>query len=158
MGLTGGFQEHCQSLFIGLAARSISVSCCFPFLFFHSMGWYCGAGVFGLIGPCTANLSQPCTANLCLIIIIVIIMLISPLTSQIWQLPPHSILQARWSYRHGDPTGTMILQARWSYRHGDPTTSHYGQYAGVWSRKLEALWQKTNINKLFADELIQSLL
>ena len=21
-----------------------------PFLFFHSMGWYCGAGVFGLIG------------------------------------------------------------------------------------------------------------
>ena len=26
------------------------VSCCFPFLFFHSMDWYCEAGVFGLIG------------------------------------------------------------------------------------------------------------
>ena len=23
---------------------------CFPFLFFHSLGWYCGAAVFGLIG------------------------------------------------------------------------------------------------------------
>ena len=22
----------------------------FPFIFFHSIGWYCGAGVFGLIG------------------------------------------------------------------------------------------------------------
>ena len=36
-------------LFIGLAARSIFVSC-FPFLFFHSMGWYCGAGVLRRIG------------------------------------------------------------------------------------------------------------
>ena len=26
------------------------VSCCFPFLFFHSMGWCCGVGVFGLRG------------------------------------------------------------------------------------------------------------
>ena len=32
------------------AARFLFVSSCFPFLFFHSMGWYCGAGVFGLIG------------------------------------------------------------------------------------------------------------
>ena len=30
--------------------HSLFVSCCFPFLFFHSMGWYCGAVVFGLIG------------------------------------------------------------------------------------------------------------
>ena len=37
-------------LFISLAARSLFVSCCFSLLFFHSMGWYCGAGVFGLIG------------------------------------------------------------------------------------------------------------
>ena len=36
-------------LFIGLATRSLLVCCCFPFLFFHSMGWYFGAGVFGLI-------------------------------------------------------------------------------------------------------------
>ena len=36
--------------FIGLAAHSRFVSCCFPFLFFHSVGWCCGVGVFGLIG------------------------------------------------------------------------------------------------------------
>ena len=36
--------------FIGLAARSLFVSCCFLFLFFHSMGWCYGVGVFGLIG------------------------------------------------------------------------------------------------------------
>ena len=47
---TGGFQEQGQFPFLGLAARSVFVSCCFPFLFCHSMGWYCGAGVFGLIG------------------------------------------------------------------------------------------------------------
>ena len=48
--VTGGFQEQGQYLFIGLAARSLFVSYCFPFLFFHSMGWYCGAAFFGLIG------------------------------------------------------------------------------------------------------------
>ena len=32
------------------AACSLFVSYTFPFLFFHSMGWYCRAGVFGLIG------------------------------------------------------------------------------------------------------------
>ena len=47
---TGGFQEQGQCLFIGLAARSLFFSCCFPFLFFHSMGWCCGVGVSGLIG------------------------------------------------------------------------------------------------------------
>ena len=31
------------------AGRSHFVSCCFPFLFFHSTGWYCEAGVLGLI-------------------------------------------------------------------------------------------------------------
>ena len=34
----------------------------FPFLFFLSIGWYCGAGFFGLIG--CIPLSQPCTADL----------------------------------------------------------------------------------------------
>ena len=32
------------------AARPIFVIYCFLFLFFDSMGWYCGAGVFGQIG------------------------------------------------------------------------------------------------------------
>ena len=44
------FQEQGQCLFIGLAARSLFVYCCSPFLFFHSVGWCCGVGVFGLIG------------------------------------------------------------------------------------------------------------
>ena len=34
----------------------------FFLLYFLSIGWYCGAGVFGLIG--CISLSQPCTANL----------------------------------------------------------------------------------------------
>ena len=46
----GGFQEKGQCLFITLAARFIFVSYCFPFFLFHSTGWYCGAGVFGLVG------------------------------------------------------------------------------------------------------------
>ena len=33
----------CQ-LFVGLAARSLLVSYCFPFLVFHYICWYCGAG------------------------------------------------------------------------------------------------------------------
>ena len=47
---TGGFQEQGQCRFIGLAAHSSFVSYCFHFLFFHSMSWYWGAGVFWLIG------------------------------------------------------------------------------------------------------------
>ena len=39
---TGGFQEQVQCLFIDLADHSLFISCCFPFLFFHSLGWYCG--------------------------------------------------------------------------------------------------------------------
>ena len=61
---TGGFQEQGQCLFIGVAARSLFVSCCFPFLFFHSMGWYCEAGVFGLIGCLLIALTLPCITNL----------------------------------------------------------------------------------------------
>ena len=44
------FHEQIQCLFIGLVAHSLLISCCVPFLVFHSMGWYCGAGIFGLIG------------------------------------------------------------------------------------------------------------
>ena len=35
----------------------LSVSLIFPFLFFLSLGWYCGAGVFGLIGCISLSLS-----------------------------------------------------------------------------------------------------
>ena len=45
-----GFKSRANAFFFGLAACSPFVSSCFPFLFFHSMCWYCGAGVFGLIG------------------------------------------------------------------------------------------------------------
>ena len=45
-----GFKSRANDLFIGLAASSLFVSCCFTFLFFHSVGWCCGVGVFGLIG------------------------------------------------------------------------------------------------------------
>ena len=37
---TGGFLEQGQFHFIGLADRSSFVSCCFPFIFCHFMGWY----------------------------------------------------------------------------------------------------------------------
>ena len=37
-------------LYGALPVPYLFVSFCFPVIFFHSMGWYCGAGVFGLIG------------------------------------------------------------------------------------------------------------
>ena len=49
---TGGFQEQGQCFFIGLSC-SIPI---FPFLF-QSIGWYYGAGVFGLIGCISLSLS-----------------------------------------------------------------------------------------------------
>ena len=71
---TGGFHDHGRCLFIGLASLSNFVSSCFSFLFFHSMGWYCVAGVFGLIGcwPLSPSLALP--TFLIIIIIIQIIM------------------------------------------------------------------------------------
>ena len=48
---TGGFKEQGQCFFIGLSCSIPTiVFTLFPFLFFLSIGWYCGAGVFGLIG------------------------------------------------------------------------------------------------------------
>ena len=47
---TTGFHEQGQFRFIGLAAGSLFVSYSFPFFFFHSMRWYCGAAVFSLVG------------------------------------------------------------------------------------------------------------
>ena len=57
----GGYQESSQCVFIGLAARSPYFSYCFPFLFSLSTSWYCGAGVFGLIGcySLSPNLTLP---------------------------------------------------------------------------------------------------
>ena len=43
-----GFKSRANAFL--LAARSIFASYCFPFLSFHSVGWYCWAGVFGLMG------------------------------------------------------------------------------------------------------------
>ena len=67
---TGGFQEQGKLIFIGLAnkiglARLIFISCCFPFRFCHSIGWYCGVGVFGLIGclSLTPSLALPTFFN-----------------------------------------------------------------------------------------------
>ena len=47
---TGGFYAQSQCCFLGLGVRSIFVSNWFPFLFFHSMSWYCEGWVFGLSG------------------------------------------------------------------------------------------------------------
>ena len=46
-----GFKNRANAFLLALiVAHSLFVSSCFPFLFFRSMGWYCGTGVFGLIG------------------------------------------------------------------------------------------------------------
>ena len=47
---TGRFQEQGQCFFIGQSCSiQLYSSTPFPFLFFLSVGWCCGAGVFGLI-------------------------------------------------------------------------------------------------------------
>ena len=63
----GGFQEHLeqgQCLFIGLAARSLFVSSCFSFLFFHSMEYGLGLWGWGLrTDRVLIVLSQACTLH-----------------------------------------------------------------------------------------------
>ena len=45
------FKSRANASLLSLAALSLlQSSSLFPFLFFLSIGWYCGAGVFGLIG------------------------------------------------------------------------------------------------------------
>ena len=44
-----GFKSSYNAFFIGQAVPSFFVFYKFPFLFFLSTGWYCGAGVFGLM-------------------------------------------------------------------------------------------------------------
>ena len=46
----GGFQEQGQCFFIGLSCANTFCLLLFsPFLYFLSIGWYCGTVVFGLI-------------------------------------------------------------------------------------------------------------
>ena len=46
-----GFKSRANaSLLVSAALSLLKSSTLFPFLFFLSIGWYCGAGVFGLIG------------------------------------------------------------------------------------------------------------
>ena len=57
-GVSGGFQEQGQRFFIVLSCSIPTiVFYFFPFLFFLSIGWYCGAGVFGLIRCTSLSLS-----------------------------------------------------------------------------------------------------
>ena len=55
---TGGFQEQGQCFLIGLSCSIPTiVFYYFPFPFFLSIGWYCGAAVFGLVGCTSLSLS-----------------------------------------------------------------------------------------------------
>ena len=46
-----GFKSGANAFLLALiAASSLFLFCCFPFLFFHSMGWCYGIGDFGPIG------------------------------------------------------------------------------------------------------------
>ena len=44
-----GFKSKVNAFLFASAACSLFVFYCFPLVFFLSIGWYCGAGVFGLI-------------------------------------------------------------------------------------------------------------
>ena len=58
------FKSRANAFLFAKAALSLlqSSNTIFPFLFFLSIGWLCGAGVFGLIG--CISVFQPCTADL----------------------------------------------------------------------------------------------
>ena len=45
-----GFKSRANAFLLAYLFAHFFVSCCFPFLFFHFIGWYCGVGVFRLIG------------------------------------------------------------------------------------------------------------
>ena len=53
-----GFKSRSNAFFIGPSCSIPTiVFTLFPFLFFPSIGWYCGAGFFGLIGCISLSLS-----------------------------------------------------------------------------------------------------
>ena len=62
---TSWFQELGHCFLLALAARSLFIFYCFLFLFILSIGWYCGAGVFTLIGckSCSPSLALPTSFN-----------------------------------------------------------------------------------------------
>ena len=64
---TGGFQEQSQCFFIGLSCSIPTIVLYFfsVSLFFLSIGWYFGAGFFGLIGciPLSLSLALPTFFN-----------------------------------------------------------------------------------------------
>ena len=66
-----GFKSIANASLFAYAARSIPtiVSYFFSFLFLLSIGWYYGAGVFGLIGCTSLSLSLDCRPFLIIIII-----------------------------------------------------------------------------------------
>ena len=54
-----GFKSGANAFLLALDALSLLLSSTiFPFLFIQSIGWYCGAGVFGLIGCLSLSLSH----------------------------------------------------------------------------------------------------
>ena len=53
-----GFKSRANAFLLVTAAISLLYSSTiFPFLFFLSIGWYCGPGIFGLIGCSSLSLS-----------------------------------------------------------------------------------------------------
>ena len=65
VGLAGLKSRANASLLANVALSLLQSSTFFPFLFFLSIGWYCGAGVFGLIGciPLSDSLALPTFFN-----------------------------------------------------------------------------------------------
>ena len=61
---------------LAYAARPLFVFYCFPFLYFLSMGWYCEARVFGLIGCESLSSSVSLLPFLMIMMIIIIIIII----------------------------------------------------------------------------------
>ena len=47
---SAGLKSMANAFLLANLLAPIFVSYCYPFLFFHSIGWYCGAGDFGLMG------------------------------------------------------------------------------------------------------------
>ena len=61
-----GFKSRANASLLAYAGLSLLYSSTlFPFLFFLSIGWYCGVGVFGLIGciPLSLSLAVPTFFN-----------------------------------------------------------------------------------------------
>ena len=60
-----GFKSRASAFLLAKLLSAFVSSTVFPFLFFLSIGWCCGAGVFGLIGcqPLSPGLAMPTFFN-----------------------------------------------------------------------------------------------